>query len=906
MRAPAEYVGAMAEQERFTVAIDCGADDERCTRVHAQLRGPDAGFAQAVISGDRGSLLVVVWVTASSHVDAVAIVASAVERYVDEPDRSQVKVLADPPAPDPTFAHFEASDARCDEPGCRGFRLAGIHCLAHLSAPELAEATKRLRAGEQLDARNTTITSVALQALLKAMRVDDARAELPAADFRGATFSDAARFDGVRFTGDVSFVGVTFAARAGFSEARFAGQAGFDGATFFGHTAFNGARFDGRGDFRGASFRGRASFEAARFGARAGFDGSTFDAHADFGAVHFEDTADFDGSTFEAPSSFAAARFGAHAGFAGTVVNDTIDFAGASFAEPPNLVGAVFPDDVPPRFDLTVGTDPAITVGTRDGADNDMVSEVDQLGFQRYVDAFADLIASPHTKPPLTIGIFGSWGMGKSFLLKHIDDEICARQRADPATRPKVHVVRFNAWEYSAADVVWPSLVRKIVQTLDAEVPYPRWRRRWTRLRWNLPWLLHQGKVPLVGVGLVAAIAIVSALVGDESRLAAGVAGVLAIGGVGGIVKAAKDPLARWITAAYAESDYGRQRGHMEEIKHDLEQLEHRLHDGVTGKPSAGRILIVIDDLDRCEPSKTVEVLQAVNLLLGFPTFIVCLGIDARIVTGAVEKHYEGLLGAAGASGYEYLEKIIQIPFRIPEPGPEDVVKFISEQLGRPTRPAPGARAPAAETGTDRAERPDGRVQSVPVPPADAVLEAVAPTSAGLKRLTTQPLVDFTYDEFAAFERFAPYLRPNPRHLKRLVNVYRLVRALARAQDERLILDRPEVTIRWLVMWAQWPYASSAMVDRFDYMLAHGEISTDAESGDPMLDLLDAVEPDLHADLRARLDDDSGRLRELLSVDQCGPTWGEIQRIHRYTVNLNPAVTDQIRDARRPGAQSQA
>ena len=48
----------------------------------------------------------------------------------------------------------------------------------------------------------------------------------------------------------------------------------------------------------------------------------------------------------------------------------------------------------------------------------------------------------------------------------------------------------------------------------------------------------------------------------------------------------------------------------------------------------------------------------AINLLLNFDSFIVCLGIDARIITRAVERHYRGLLGPAGASGYEYLDKI--------------------------------------------------------------------------------------------------------------------------------------------------------------------------------------------------------------------------------------------------------
>ena len=86
---------------------------------------------------------------------------------------------------------------------------------------------------------------------------------------------------------------------------------------------------------------------------------------------------------------------------------------------------------------------PPPATGTLTGAGNDTVGKVDQLGFTTYVQAFADLITSPHTQPPLTIGIFGSWGMGKSFLLEHIEQR--DRRAASRPTRtcvPRVHVVR--------------------------------------------------------------------------------------------------------------------------------------------------------------------------------------------------------------------------------------------------------------------------------------------------------------------------------------------------------------------------------------------------------------------------------------------------------------------------------
>ncbi len=90
------------------------------------------------------------------------------------------------------------------------------------------------------------------------------------------------------------------------------------------------------------------------------------------------------------------------------------------------------------------------------------------------------------------------------------------------------------------------------------------------------------------------------------------------------------------------------------------------------------RIVLYIDDLDRCPPNKVVEVLQAVHLLLAFPLFVVVVGVDARWIKRSLQTRYHELLHVdnrpvnddsntglllGSATPNDYLEKIFQIPF---------------------------------------------------------------------------------------------------------------------------------------------------------------------------------------------------------------------------------------------------
>ena len=104
------------------------------------------------------------------------------------------------------------------------------------------------------------------------------------------------------------------------------------------------------------------------------------------------------------------------------------------------------------------------------------------------------------------------------------------------------------------------------------------------------------------------------------------------------------------------------------------------------------RLVLFIDDLDRCLGGRNVKMLEAIQLLLnvpGAPVFIF-LAIDSRVVVASIEQHLNKSLKLEDAiiTGWEYLEKIVQIPFCIPEISPENTTRFVSSIVKKNVKPA--------------------------------------------------------------------------------------------------------------------------------------------------------------------------------------------------------------------------
>ncbi|HVF66799.1 MAG TPA: P-loop NTPase fold protein [Pyrinomonadaceae bacterium] len=164
--------------------------------------------------------------------------------------------------------------------------------------------------------------------------------------------------------------------------------------------------------------------------------------------------------------------------------------------------------------------------------------------------------------------------------------------------------------------------------------------------------------------------------------------------------------LASFIQDRAASDDYRKYLGLLALVRRDfsdlsalIERRNKALNEGKVDEADeetaapVNRIVLYIDDLDRCPHDKVVAVLQAVHLLLAFPLFVVVVGVDGRWVAQSLRKGYPGLLGrderaqgegaeavGANATPHDYLEKIFQIPFWL-NPLEEDSTKAMLRKL---------------------------------------------------------------------------------------------------------------------------------------------------------------------------------------------------------------------------------
>ncbi|MDT3438727.1 P-loop NTPase fold protein [Pseudofrankia sp. BMG5.37] len=245
-------------------------------------------------------------------------------------------------------------------------------------------------------------------------------------------------------------------------------------------------------------------------------------------------------------------------------------------------------------------------------------------------------------------------------------------------------------------------------------------------------------------------------------------------------------------------------RGLVGQISSDLDLLEQALTaarvewqtSGSTARPPLERIVLYVDDLDRCSPDRVVDVLTAIHLLLARRLFIVLVAVDAAWLRRSLTAHHATLFGptvdgdpasAVVVTPIDWLDKIFQIPFalRPTRHTAADYLTALLPGLVDPSHPLTPIRAPAPRPVAPRRADPQRSSPStrttMPVnsPPATpsmdrAVADPDVDRGRGIPDLRPASLT-LNDNERALIPLVGPLL-PTPRAGKKLINLYRLVR----------------------------------------------------------------------------------------------------------------------------------
>lgn len=294
-------------------------------------------------------------------------------------------------------------------------------------------------------------------------------------------------------------------------------------------------------------------------------------------------------------------------------------------------------------------------------ADNE--ASIDLLQFGPIAELVQDLLCSEPLLP-LTVGIFGDWGSGKTTLMK-----MCANLLR---TNNNVVVVEFQPWLHKDYDDVRSALMVAIVDALES--------RRSLSSKAAKAISAHGGKLLRSFAKRIDWLRAISFLtktgVGVGMALSGHPAGVFSI--IGGLQDAG-------VMGGDESADKGLLK--KEEFSVEINQPGEPLERGISEFRSEfaslidefglDSLVVIVDDLDRCLPDTIVDVLEAIRLFFAVPKTSFLIGADERIIRHALSTRYPEAPEYAADLGRDYLEKIIQVPVHLPPLAPPDIETYI-------------------------------------------------------------------------------------------------------------------------------------------------------------------------------------------------------------------------------------
>lgn len=392
----------------------------------------------------------------------------------------------------------------------------------------------------------------------------------------------------------------------------------------------------------------------------------------------------------------------------------------------------------------------------------DIETKTDLLNFGVVADTAAQLIRDAGGQP-LSIGVSGNWGVGKSSLVKMVGESL----KSSSDAQGKYIFLEFNAWLYQGFDDARMALLQAVSDKLIEEA-----KAQETAL--NKVWKFAK-RIKWLRAGTLIAPAAAGAFMGG---VVAGPVGAV-IGAVGGLFQGNGIPDAAAL--AKVKDAYGELQPDLKELLKDKEQTS--LPQEIEGLRLAFAdilddlkvtLVVLVDDLDRCLPNTAISTLEAMRLLLFMPRTAFIIAADEQMIRGAVRAHF-GATDIGDELVTSYFDKLIQIPLRVPRLGVNEVKAYLILLLA------------------ELAERRGQLTLQERTQAQAAILDAVRKSWAGAltRQFLHQTFGSFSNkfskeidiaDQLAGILTTAEQIAGNPRLIKRFMNNLLIRESIAKAQ----------------------------------------------------------------------------------------------------------------------------
>lgn len=273
----------------------------------------------------------------------------------------------------------------------------------------------------------------------------------------------------------------------------------------------------------------------------------------------------------------------------------------------------------------------------------------DLINVQHLTRAVTSVVRAEHMLP-VTIGIFGDWGSGKSSLMWMVEDELCD----DEGTL----CVTFNGWLFEGYEDAKAALMGTILDELIS-------KRTLSAKTQDLAKKLFERVNWFRLMGMAGRNVLSFSLTGMPDISTLGETGSFLMEKAQGMdMQEAKD------LADEAPGGRDNIRRTVREFRSDFAEL--------LDKTEVDRLVVFIDDLDRCLPDTIIETLEAIRLFLFVDHTAFVIGADERLVEEAVKRRFPEVEGSKLDIGRDYLEKLVQVPVRIPPLGRIELETYIN------------------------------------------------------------------------------------------------------------------------------------------------------------------------------------------------------------------------------------